>query len=225
MRLRRGVWVAFVALLIPTLAALGEQRPTYITTLEGTCDFILPNVPQAPCSPSVMWMVLKSGRSALLFTYLKANDEKVTFSLSGGQDRQPNLENYYLSVDTLVTWFDPQKSVTTDVEGECHFSVAENGKRYRFVHCVVYNRRDAIMFKFNLNSIFRSETKRIQLIVDAFRQLANGEAVSRHLGRACPHLPYGRIQENYGASPGRLRRSLVEQLSAAVNCETVSIRV
>jgi hypothetical protein len=104
-------------------------------------------------------MVLKSGRSALLFTYLKANDEKVTFSLSGGQDRQPNLENYYLSVDTLVTWFDPQKSVTTDVEGECHFSVAENSNRYRFVHCVIYNRRDAIMFEFNLNSIFRSETK------------------------------------------------------------------
>ncbi len=148
-----------IALSLPITAAQAQQGATHITTLQGTCDFSLPGFPPAACIPAVGWMVLKSGRSVLLFTYLKGDKQKVTFSLSGGQDRQPNLENYYLSIDTLETWFDPEKSVATDVEGECHFIISPNGNRYRSINCTIYNRRDAVMFKFNLNSIYTSETK------------------------------------------------------------------
>ncbi len=105
-----------------------------------------------------MWMVLKSGRSVLIFTYLKEDRQKVTFTLSGGHDRQPNLENYYLSIDTFQTWLDPEKPISTDVEGECHFSVSANANRYHYVRCTVYNRSEGVMFKFNLNNIYTSET-------------------------------------------------------------------
>lgn len=148
------------ALLFPIMALHAQPSATFITTLQGTCYFSLPGLPPAPCMQSVGWMVLQSGRSVLLFTYQKENAKKVTFSLSGGQDRQPNLENYYLSIDTLETWFDASDNpVTTDVEGECHFKVAANANRYHSINCTIYNRRDVIMFKFNLNSIFASETK------------------------------------------------------------------
>jgi hypothetical protein len=106
-----------------------------------------------------MWMILKNGRSTVIFSYVGAHDKKATFTLAGGHDRQPNPEDYYLSIDTLHTDWGEKQIADLNVEGECHFNLNEEGTRYYFLRCVIYNRRIGASFKFNLNDITHFGTK------------------------------------------------------------------
>jgi hypothetical protein len=83
------------------------------------------------------------------------------FELSGGKDRQPNLTNYYLSVDTLRIkrgkddWVEDR-----GMEGECHFRMNKEATKFFNIKCDIYNRSKGSMYNFYLEDIknFSRET-------------------------------------------------------------------
>jgi hypothetical protein len=153
-----SIFAALVAaVIISPLAA--QKGATHVSSFEGHCELTLPNVPTGPCNSGVLWLVMQNGRSIVTFTFTDDRKRQTTFPLAGGKDRQPNPENYYLSVDTLRTNFYNTKELVADTEGECHFSLNEPGTRYYFIRCLIYNRRQGITFNFTLNDIQTFETK------------------------------------------------------------------
>lgn len=152
-----SIFVALIASLVASPLA-AQTAPAHVTSFEGECEFTLPNAPTGKCNAGVLWLIMGNGRSIVMFSF--ANDrQKTTFSLAGGKDRQPNPENYYLSVDTLRTTFYDKKEIVTDTEGECHFGLNAAGTRYHSIICLIYNRRQGITFNFSLNDIQTFETK------------------------------------------------------------------
>lgn len=147
----------FCVLLVtsPALAASAD----HISTFLGQCDFTLPDLPSGPCEFGVMWMILRNGRSVVIFTYAGEENKKATFALSGGRDRQPNPEDYYQSIDTLQTTWGGKQVPDLSVEGECHFNLNEEGTKYYYIKCTIYNRKNGLVFKFNLNTITDFQTK------------------------------------------------------------------
>jgi hypothetical protein len=108
-----------------------------------------------PCGEMVAYTVLKNGRSLLSFW----NDKSV-FTLSGGKDRQPNLENYYLSIDTFaMKLVGHEEAVDRDMEGECHFRLNKSATKFYDIKCDVYNRAKGSMYNFYLNKIIRFNRK------------------------------------------------------------------
>jgi clan AA aspartic protease (TIGR02281 family) len=89
-----------------------------------------------PCGNPVAYNVLKNGRSLLTFW-----SDQAAYTLSGGKDRQPNLENYYLSIDTFsLKLKDKEETSDRGMEGECHFSLNRDSTRFFYIKCDVYNR-------------------------------------------------------------------------------------
>jgi hypothetical protein len=76
------------------------------------------------------------------------------FTLSGGSDRQPNLENLYLSVDTL-RMMENGKVLSEDkhMEGECHFNLNSEATKFFYIKCDVYDRAKGFGPKFYLENI------------------------------------------------------------------------
>jgi hypothetical protein len=66
----------------------------YMYSFKGTCKFkFLNRISFLPCDPNVSFANFKDHRSEFTFT---AHNSDTTFIFSGGKDRQPNLENYFL---------------------------------------------------------------------------------------------------------------------------------
>jgi len=108
-----------------------------------------------PCSEMVAYTVLKNGRSLLSFW----NDEAL-FTLSGGKDRQPNLENYYLSIDTLsMKPKDKPEATDHGMEGECQFRSNRDATRFFDIKCDVYNRAKGSLYNFYLEKIRKFNRK------------------------------------------------------------------
>jgi hypothetical protein len=69
----------------------------YTVSFKGTSKYKLVNRTSFfPCDPNVRFENFKNHTSAFSFTV----ENSTIFVFSGGKDRQPNLENYFLSVDT-----------------------------------------------------------------------------------------------------------------------------
>jgi clan AA aspartic protease (TIGR02281 family) len=107
-----------------------------------------------PCGNLVAYNLLKNGRSLLTFW-----SDQAVYTLSGGKDRQPNLENFYLSIDTFTLKLNG-KSEAIDhgiedhgIEGECHFSLNRDATRFFYIRCDVYNRTNGAMYNFYLDRI------------------------------------------------------------------------
>jgi clan AA aspartic protease (TIGR02281 family) len=124
-----------------------EDQSKAITFLTGECRFQLAQG-FFPCQKAVMWLELKNGRTLVSFFM-----GDVAFGLSGGRDRQPNLENYYLSVDTVRVTRKGKPDETGEVEGECHFRLNRSASRFYFIRCDVYNRKVGFSWNFYLDSI------------------------------------------------------------------------
>ena len=119
-----------------------------ITALTGRCRFQLV-AGFFPCDAKVAWIELKSGRSVL--TFKKGDD---MFRLSGGKDRQPNLENYYLNIDTIsLLRSGHEEALDHGMEGECHFRMNKSATRFFEIKCDVYNRSKGTMYNFYLEKI------------------------------------------------------------------------
>jgi hypothetical protein len=106
-----------LTLIYPNRYLLAQEGgPQRIVIYNGECRFQLVKG-FFPCDNKVVYTLLKNGRTLLAFM----KDEDM-FTVVGGADRQPNLENYYLSLDKFII-NKGEKVVATDpnMEGECHF--------------------------------------------------------------------------------------------------------
>jgi len=127
----------------------------HVVFAKGKCTYKLTPVSQSfiPCNPSVVNTVYTHGRSSIHFT-----KEDAFFSFSGGRDRQPNLENYILQVDSVYFGMGG-KEVRAPAEGECHIRLHKQGVRYREIRCEVYNRAAGMGWNFYLRNVTDTEHK------------------------------------------------------------------
>jgi hypothetical protein len=118
----------------PKTGAL-EADITSMTSFRGKCRFQVVKG-FSRCENAVLFIELENKRAILIF----AKDKDI-FELSGGSDRQPNLENYFLSIDTVRTLEDSHTvAQSKEMEGECHFKLNKQASKFYFIKCDVYNR-------------------------------------------------------------------------------------
>ncbi len=145
------VWLAMHAL--GTSAVAQEKQSNAVTFFAGECRFqILQGF--FPCDSGVMWAEFGNGRAQVSFF-----KEGTAFLLAGGHDRQPDLENYYLSIDTVRVLQKGKPDQTGSVEGECHFRLNKEGTKFYFIRCDVYNRKVGFIWKFYLDNIKNFDRK------------------------------------------------------------------
>jgi len=125
----------------------GRQTVKAMTFFNGNCQIqIIEGF--FPCKGAVMWGEYTTGRASI--TFFKEN---MNFSVSGAGDRQPNLENYFQSIDRIRNMDGGTVKAEIPMEGECHFNLNQNATQFYFIHCDVYNRQKGIMFNFHLDNI------------------------------------------------------------------------
>ena len=158
---RRMVSWLLLALLISVGASDAQQQQQQaqiksIVILTGKCQFQLVQG-FFPCKENVAWMTLSNGRSFLSFV---APDGERMFTVNGGPDRQPNLENYYLQIDTFRIMKGAEiQGEDRNMEGECHFSLNKDATVFHFVKCDIYNRQRHTMYNFYLEDIQKMDRK------------------------------------------------------------------
>jgi len=131
---------------------IGSGDLKYLAIFTGQCRFRMPKG-FFPCDPKVALISLRNGRSLLAFS-----KGEMLFHLSGGNDRQPNLENYYLSIDSLGIQSPDINAVDRGLEGECHFRLNRDATKFFSIKCDVYNRAQGEMYNFVVDKI--TETHR-----------------------------------------------------------------
>lgn len=127
-----------------------------MTTFKGRCRYEMFAGFQ-PCKDAAVFGEYGNGRLQLIFV-----SDQLIYSLSGGSDRQPNLNNYYVAIDTLrmTPSSTPDKPVEDNgMEGECHFTLNDEGTEFYFIKCDVYNRQKGTQYKFYLEGITTFDKK------------------------------------------------------------------
>lgn len=135
-----------------------ESSGNNFVALTGKCRFQLVEG-FFPCDPKVAFIALANGRA--LVTFMKREKGKdYLFTLSGGSDRQPNLENYYLSIDTFRMKIGDADEIGDDgMEGECHFRMNKTATNFYSVKCDIYNRAKGTLYNFYLENITKTDRK------------------------------------------------------------------
>jgi aspartyl protease family protein len=135
----------------------------YTVTFKGTCKYKFVNRDNFfSCNPSVSFTHFKNLTSNYEFTAHFAGAKGAIFVFEGRSDRQPNLENYFLSIDKVKFGATSGKTVTKGVqgpvEGECHMTQNKEGTEYYEIKCDAYDRKIGFEFNFYLTNI-RSITR------------------------------------------------------------------
>lgn len=137
-----------------------ESSGDHFAALTGKCRFQLIEG-FFPCDSKVAFIQLANGRSLLTFIK-RENGKEILFTLSGGSDRQPNLENYYLSIDTFRIKNGDDDEIGDDgMEGECHFHMNKTATNFYSVKCDIYNRAKATLYNFYLENITKTDHKEL----------------------------------------------------------------
>jgi tetratricopeptide (TPR) repeat protein len=156
-RFLRVAYVAVIAFFCASTtqvqAESGPQNVKAMTFFKGNCQLQIIK-DYFPCKDAVMWGEYTTGRASI--TFFKDN---MSFSVSGAGDRQPNLENYFQSIDRVRIMNGENIQAETSMEGECHFHMNEQATVFYFIHCDVYDRQKGIMFNFHLDNISSFDRK------------------------------------------------------------------
>ena len=133
-----------------------ESSGNHLVILTGKCRLQLVEG-FFPCDSKVLFAQLANGRS--LLTFIKhEKDKEYLFTLSGGTDRQPNLENYYLGIDTFRIKIGDADEISDDgMEGECHFRMNKTATDFYSVKCDIYNRPKGTLYNFYLENITKTD--------------------------------------------------------------------
>jgi hypothetical protein len=119
-----------------------------LATFQGTCRYEVV-AGFFNCDPKVAYAQLRNGRSVLVFI-----DGDTMFTLSGGKDRQPNPENYYLSIDKFKMESKGRgPAEDPSMEGECHFNLNADASKFFYIKCDIYNRARGTKYSFYLEKI------------------------------------------------------------------------
>jgi len=120
-----------------------------MVTFSGTCKFKLIEG-FFPCSDKVILVQFQNGMGA---QYVFVKDETL-FILSSHSDRQPNLENYYSSIDKLEIMKAKEIELSDNrMEGECHMKLNSSATEFYSIDREVYDRAKGIGFSFILDDI------------------------------------------------------------------------
>jgi hypothetical protein len=128
-------------------SVIGSADLKDLTIFTGQCRFRIVTG-SMPCDAKAAWINLQNGRSLLAFS-----SGEILFHLSGGKDRQPNLESYYLSIDSLGIHSPDVDAVARDLEGECHFSLNKAATQFFFIKCDIFNRFRGEKYNFTFDRI------------------------------------------------------------------------
>lgn len=102
-----------------------------------------------PCDSKVIYSLLRNGRTLIAFT-----KGEHMFTVVGGSDRQPNLENYYVSLDKIIVDKNgKQEAQDPNMEGECHLKMNREATKFYFIKCDIYNRSKGSVYNFYLENI------------------------------------------------------------------------
>ncbi len=143
------ILILCIAFIIQNKSLLAQESgPQRIVVYDGDCKLQLVKG-FFPCDNKVIYTLLKNGRT--LIAFMKGND---MFTVVGGADRQPNLENYYVSLDKFII-NKGEKVVATDtnMEGECHFRMNKDATIFYSIKCDIYNRQKGTLYNFYLENI------------------------------------------------------------------------
>ncbi len=136
------------------LAQTPQQNLKRLTVFTGSCRLEL-LAGFFPCDPRVIYVELNNGRAFLTFS-----KENNSFTVSGGRDRQPNLENFYQALDTIRTaTSDVISAEDNQMEGECHFTLNKLATKFYSIRCDIYNRAKGSIYKFYLENIIKFNKK------------------------------------------------------------------
>lgn len=79
-------------------------------------------------------------------------------AVAGAGDRQPRLEDYYISIDTLrINIHGRPEAVDKNMEGECHIRVTREQGNFRQIECDVYDRAKGLSFSARVDNIIDSK--------------------------------------------------------------------
>lgn len=127
----------------------------------GTCKAKFLNCDDfMPCDANVTYTVYQRGRSSFEFT---AENENVIFRFEGGRDKQPNLENYTLFIDTVKFGKIDNGRIDGNeakAEGDCRMRMNKDASEFYSVKCDVLQRESGVVFNFYLTEITKFEKHR-----------------------------------------------------------------
>jgi hypothetical protein len=128
-----------------------------MVTAKGECRMeLVKGAGYGPCNDGVIYMLFKNGRHLLMFS-----NKGDMIAVSGAGDRQPRLEDYYLSIDTLrINSPGRKEAVDTNMEGECHIRVTKEEGNFRGIECDVYDRARGVSFSARVDNIVDSTHQR-----------------------------------------------------------------
>jgi hypothetical protein len=91
---------AAIALTLAT-PAIAQEAPNWkiLVRMTGQCQYkLFREVPFVDCDSDLRYGVLPNGRAMYIFS---SQNHESFYTLSGGADRQPRLEDYYLTIDNF----------------------------------------------------------------------------------------------------------------------------
>jgi hypothetical protein len=147
--------VVIGAVLTTAVAAIARDlNVSDMITAKGDCQIeLVKGAGLAPCNPGVIYMLFKNGRHLLTFT---SGDSTVI--VAGAGDRQPRLEDYYFSIDTIrLTFPDKRETIIRGMEGECHFRLTKAEGNIQQIECDVYNRAQGLSLTARVYNVYDSK--------------------------------------------------------------------
>ena len=132
-----------IALTLVSTFAMADTQWKSTVRIMGQCKYrLFREAPYVDCDPNLLYGTLSSGRVVFIFTSTSPG-RKTTYTFSGGSDRQPRLEDYYLSIDKfrmILTGLQPD-TIEVPYEGECHMHSDKSGLHIRLLECDGFNRQ------------------------------------------------------------------------------------
>jgi hypothetical protein len=131
---------AAIALTLAT-PAMAQEAPNWkiLVRITGQCQYkLFREVPFVDCDSDLRYGVLPNGRAMYIFS---SQNHGTFYTLSGGADRQPRLEDYYLTIDTFRMMPKGKQDYSVPYEGECHDHSDKSGREIRLLECEAYNRQ------------------------------------------------------------------------------------
>jgi hypothetical protein len=139
----KAIACAIVFTLVSAFAMAEDTDWKSVARITGQCKYkLFREVPYVDCDPNILYGALSNGRVVFIFTSTSPG-RKTTYTLSGGSDRQPRLEDYYLTIDKFRMMLTRPQPETVEVpyEGECHMHSDKSGLRISLLECDGYNRQ------------------------------------------------------------------------------------
>lgn len=127
-----------------------NEVPKISMSYNGECRMKLDsNKAYRACAANVNYTLFQNGR--ITISFLK---DDTSYSISGGSDRQPELENYYVSIDTIHIIKNGERILEdSSMNGECHLKMNKAATKFFSLDCDLFNSNSGVVYRFELQNI------------------------------------------------------------------------